>query len=132
MPGLFQLGDFTLASGVHSSWKIECDALAEGDWQALALMLFEHLPRPFYNVVGVPRGGEPLARALEPMATLETRRLLVVDDVWTTGGSMTRYINGNFPTRNDPAFFYEAIDRAVVFARSPVPPAVLALFSVPA
>ena len=43
---LFQLGDFTLASGQRSRWKIECDNLLAEDWQALAVIAAEILP-PF-------------------------------------------------------------------------------------
>jgi hypothetical protein len=71
---LFQLGDFTLASGASSLWKIECDALTPEDWQALAQMAVEILP-PFGEVVGVPRGGVPFADALRPFVTKYCRML---------------------------------------------------------
>lgn len=109
--GLFQRGEFTLASGAKSSWKIECDALTDEDWQTLALMLVEVLP-PFGWVEGVPRGGLPLAAALRPHVT--SGPCLIADDVWTTGGSMNRYADG----------CAEAVMGwmgAVVFARGPLP-----------
>lgn len=112
----FQLGLFRLHSGQESLWKIECDALTAEDWQTLAVMLMDYLPA-FGRVEGVPRGGIPLARALEPFAT--TGPLLVVDDVWTTGGSM-----------RDQVGVREAL-RAVVFARGPLEPGVVALFRLP-
>jgi orotate phosphoribosyltransferase len=111
--GLFQAGDFRLASGVRSPWKIDCDALVPADWTTLALMLRDRLP-PFGAVEGVPAGGLRLAEALAPYAT--TGPLLVVDDVWTTGGSWERWRAGR-----------EAVG-AVVFARGPVPPHITALF----
>jgi orotate phosphoribosyltransferase len=123
---LFQVGDFTLASEQKSTWKIECDALTEDDWDALAVMLVERLPRSFSGVTGVPRGGEPFARALKRFAIKDIDRgpentcLLVVDDVWTTGKSMRRFMDSL-------DIFYTPM-RAVVFARNPVPPDVIALF----
>lgn len=70
MGSLFRLGDFALASGSRSSWKIECDALTADDWRALAAMAVEVLP-PFARVVGVPRGGWPFMFALQPYAMCE-------------------------------------------------------------
>jgi orotate phosphoribosyltransferase len=121
--GLFQVGDFTLASGQRSRWKIECDALTLDDWQGLAAMLVERLPRPFSSVWGVPRGGVPLANALRPYGDMRLPRghVLFVDDVWTTGGSMQRFI-GEVMEHGD-------YSRAVIFARNPTPPDVVALFT---
>lgn len=85
---LFQTGNFRLASGRSSPWKIECDALASKDWQALAMMAMEFLP-PFREVVGVPTGGLPFAEALKGWETHDPEdRLLIVDDVFTTGKSI--------------------------------------------
>lgn len=118
---LFQVGDFTLASGQPSRWKIECDALTTDDWDALAVMLVERLPRPFSSVWGVPRGGVPLANALRPYADPSVQgHVLFVDDVWTTGGSMQRFI-GSVMEHGD-------YTRAVIFARNPVPSDVTAVF----
>lgn len=91
LPGLFQVGDFVLRSGLRSGWKIECDALSEGDWAAAALMAAEILP-PFGRVEGVPRGGVPFALALARHATRGP--LLIAEDVVTTGGSMERFRAG--------------------------------------
>lgn len=121
---LFQRGDFTLASGQRSCFKIECDALTDEDWSTLALMLAERLPE-FHEVVGVPRGGLPLADALREHRTLDKDGpLLVVDDVWTTGGSMRRFTENYHPDLEWIA--------AVAFARNPVPGWVTALWSVAA
>lgn len=84
---LFQIGDFTLASGAKSGWKIECDGISPDEWLALAKIASEILP-PFGAVEGVPRGGIPFADALCSYAT--EGPLLICEDVVTTGGSMER------------------------------------------
>lgn len=116
---LLQLADITLHSGRPSFFKIECDALTDEDWRAAAGMLARVLP-PFALVEGVPRGGLPLARHLTPFAIPDApgydRRRLIVDDVWTTGGSMEVHRAGR-----------DAIG-AVLFARGPVAPWVTPLF----
>lgn len=83
---LFQLGNFTLSSGLQSVWKIDCDALTDDDWQCLAWLVAKRLMIQFGQVLGVPRGGLKLAEALVPYAT--EGPLLIVDDVLTTGRSM--------------------------------------------
>lgn len=88
---LFQRGDFILASGAKSTWKIECDALTAEDWAGLAAQAVERLPA-FGAVEGVPRGGLPFANALRPYVT--TGPLLIAEDVVTTGGSMERFRDG--------------------------------------
>lgn len=106
MIGLFQLGNFKLASGEVSMWKIECDALTEDDWDCLAAMAAKIVPY-FGSVVGVPQGGLPFAKALRMYVTAGPR--LVVDDVFTTGGSLRKIMQDG--------------DLAVVaFARNPPPP----------
>lgn len=99
---LFQLGSFTLSSGKGSSFKIECDALRTGSWEAIAAELVKRLP-DFGDVEGVERGGIPLAEAMFPYIT--NGPLLIVDDVLTTGSSIERQRDGR------PAV------GAVVFAR---------------
>lgn len=123
--GLFQRGDFTLASGQRSSWKIECDALTPSDWDGLAAMLADRLPYSFSVVVGVPRGGIPFEKALTAHIDLRSRHTLVVDDVWTTGGSMARFIENQ---RGAWYMLDQPHMRAVAFARNPVPADVTAVF----
>lgn len=125
---LFQRGDFKLAGGARSSWKIECDALTEDDWDGLAAMLNEFLPQPFSRVVGVPRGGAPFAHALTTYATgKDDDLLLVVDDVWTTGASMFRFVIEELGLD----WVNDHFHMAVAFARKTTPAEVTALFSVP-
>lgn len=112
---LFQTGEFILASGVKSTWKIECDVLDIEDWKTIAKVLADRLPS-FGSVEGVPRGGIPLAVALESYVT--DGPLLVVDDVWTTGKSMKQHLDGR-----------EAL-KAVAFARGTLDPDVMAFLTV--
>ena len=86
---LFCVGHHKLASGDLSDWKIECDALSFSDWEGLARMAVELLPN-FGEVIGVPRGGLALAKAMRPWATDGKR--LVVDDVFTTGGTIRKFM----------------------------------------
>jgi hypothetical protein len=104
---LFQLGNFVLASGRNESFKIECDALAEDDWTCLAYLLFQRLPA-FGKVEGVPKGGLKLAEKMQIYCTRGCETLLIVDDVYTTGGSLERFRDGR-----------EAIG-AVIFSRTKV------------
>lgn len=118
---LFRTGSFSLASGESSRWKIDCDALTDDDWKALAVMAVEMLA-PFQSVYGVPSGGCPFELAL---AKYETGRrddpVLIVDDVWTTGGSWRRFRDQYLPG---------AVHGCVVFARRPIDqPGVKALFT---
>lgn len=117
-PSLFQLGKFKLASGMESSYKIECDALTDDDWACLAYLLFQKLP-PFGSCEGVPTGGLKLAQAMQKYCTPGATAVLIVDDVWTTGKSMINYM----------------LERgiqgigAVIFARGPVDRWVTPLFT---
>lgn len=103
---LFRLGRFMSAAREPLSWKVECDALTWNDWLCLAEVIGPRLH--FGQVEGVPRGGCPLARALEMYAT-PGGPLLIVDDVLTTGSSMERHRAGR-----------DAIG-VVLFARSDCP-----------
>lgn len=85
---LFQTGDYTLSSGIDSWFKIDCDALSDGSIETLARMVCR-LVGPFSSVEGVPTGGLRLARTLQQYAC-ESGPHLIVDDVFTTGGSMER------------------------------------------
>ncbi len=101
----------TLASGRQSSFKVECDDMSDEEIAQHARLLARILP-PFSSVEGVPRGGGRVAKALEPYADARARLPLVVDDVWTTGGSMRRYIEEHGIGH---------VNGAVLFSRGPTP-----------
>jgi orotate phosphoribosyltransferase len=126
MTNLFQSGEFILASGEEATWKIDCDALTDDDWETLAWMLMEHL-KPFAFVYGVPTGGEPLAAALKKYTDVGASKTLLVDDVWTTGKSMTKHIQ----TLNGGKGHEWRPQKAVIFARGHVPKDVVVLFKMP-
>ena len=115
MINLFQLGNFKSHSGEILPWKIDCDMLTEKDWECLAWMIVERV-RSFGKVEGIPTGGWELAHDLEQHITPDCSRLLIVDDVLTTGKSMEEYRH----TGDDIG--------AVVFARGPCPYWVTPLF----
>jgi hypothetical protein len=87
---LFKLEDFTSHSGKLLHWKIECEFLTEEDWDCLAFMIQEK--QQFQEVVGIPRGGIPLEKALDKYKTFNMAApLLIVDDVLTTGNSFLEF-----------------------------------------
>ena len=127
MSGLFQWGEFALASGAHSPWKIDCDALSVGDLTALAALAATRLPYRFTRVEGVPRGGLAFAEALRRHTVASTAPVvLLVNDVWTTGESMRRFqasLGLGKPPLGVP------VRGLVIFARAVPPPWVTALFT---
>lgn len=103
---LFQQIGFISHSGLDLTWKVECDALNDGDWETLAYMVACNTR--FGSVEGVPKGGLKFAEKLHSFITKGP--LLIVDDVLTTGNSMEEH-------RADR----DAIG-IVVFSRNPNPP----------
>jgi hypothetical protein len=114
MKWLFMLGSITLRSGKRSWWKVECDALTEYDWDAIARWIYMYA-RPYSEVIGVATGGEKLAIELNKYKSARGPRL-IVDDVLTTGETITALM-----TRPDDIGF-------VVFARGPLPERVRAMW----
>ena len=82
---LFVNKTFTMHSGDIGHWKIECDALTDGDLDTLAYIISRRLK--FNKVIGIPRGGIRIAKALEKYES-DKGFCLIVDDVLTTGSSM--------------------------------------------
>lgn len=89
---LFQLGKITLNSGKKSFFKIECDALTEEDWDCLAEIAMEEVIPGFKikEIISVPTGGDPFAKALQKFIDPEGDVILIVDDVLTTGKSIDK------------------------------------------
>ena len=117
---LFELGEFKLANGGLTNWKVECDALTEGDWRGLALMTYEVVD-PFDLVFGVPTGGYPYERAMRRYARTDRESddqldVLIVDDVFTTGGTIT-----SFREHLESQYKNISVQGAVAFARSAPP-----------
>lgn len=117
---LFNTGFFKLHSGLSSDFKIDCDALTDGDIRTIALQLVRRLPG-YYEVEGIPQGGLRLAEAMKdyavPFQPIRSDKILIVDDVFTTGRSMEKQRG----SRN------RAIG-AVIFARGDAPAWVTPLF----
>lgn len=121
---LFQVGDFTSHAGLPLTWKIECDAITEDEWNCLATMIMMYQQEPFSRVLGIPRGGLPLQKAMEKYVTKGDHPWMVVDDVYTTGTSFRQ-----FCTSKDTMWAF----KWCVFARKPIPlvDGINALFTMP-
>ena len=85
---LFQKCDIVLHSGGKSDFKIECDTLTNEDWNTLAYLISKKYS--FKETHGVPIGGLRLERALKQYRDKNSKTILVVDDVMTTGNSMRK------------------------------------------
>ena len=70
-------------------FKIVCDALIGRDWDCIAAITALHT-RPFRRVEPIERGGSPYAQALTRYVNPAAERILIVDDVLTTGESFER------------------------------------------
>ena len=122
---LFQTTDFKSHSGLDLSWKIECDALQDGEWFTLSKMIMELSP-PFSKAVGIPRGGVKLGDLLNIHGTgKRTDPICIVDDVITTGESMNDFRRTKH--WREPTEYIGW----VVFARTTPPDWVNVLFQMP-
>ena len=118
---IFQWGKFQSAAGRELDWKIDCDGLNSSDWHCIANIMARQL-RPFGRVHGVPRGGVPFADALAPHCRPECGMVLIADDVWTTGKSMTAFAD----TLDGQTWI-----GVVAFARGELPGNVIAFAEIP-
>ena len=124
---LFQWGDFVSHAGLDLKWKIECDAITDHQWEALAKMIMDYQTQPFYKVEGIPRGGMKLAEKLAPYASGNPDDFtMIVDDVYTTGTSFKEYID-----KHHPDWLAAMGYKWVVFARQQPKNGVRALFTMP-
>lgn len=83
---LFEKKNFILHSGEESNFKIECDALTDGDLETLAYIVSKKFN--FNGVYGIPTGGKRFAKTLKKYVNKKAMDYLIVDDVLTTGTSM--------------------------------------------
>jgi hypothetical protein len=103
---------FVSHSGVLLPFKIDCDGFTKEDWDIIADIIGTRVE--FNEVHGIPRGGLLLAERLVEYAKPQTkkkRRVLIVDDVLTTGASMLKAYDKHKKDDNK-------VKGVVVFARS--------------
>lgn len=118
---LFNLGEVKLHSGGTSDWKINCDALTDAAWECIAYLI--STKHKFGRVIGIPKGGLKLAKALTKYLA-DGAPTMIVDDVLTTGNSFEEireskesfgvvlFARGNCPNWVYPVFqLWEARDK---------------------
>lgn len=113
---LFQMKTFTGHSGGVLGWKIKCEYLNSLDIDCFAQLIARRVK--FRNVYGIPRGGSVLANALRDYTNHWATKILIVDDVLTTGGSMEEFREHLL---NEGVEDKENIQGVVLFARGPCP-----------
>jgi hypothetical protein len=87
---LFKWQKFKSSAGLDLDWKIECDALTPADWKCLANIVRNDTRfSPYHKVISIPRGGDKLTKLLKPYEDPKSKRILICDDVLTSGKSMT-------------------------------------------
>lgn len=89
---LFQLGNYKLHSGDSSDYIIDCNALTDEDLECIASQL-QGLVGLYGKVEGIPNGGLRLAEKMKKYITPISDRLLITDDVCTTGRSFIEHRN---------------------------------------
>jgi pyrimidine operon attenuation protein/uracil phosphoribosyltransferase len=89
---LFIDQSFTSHSGKHLPFKIECDNLTDEDLDVFCEMIINagktYPSMKFREVCGIPSGGLRIADKLKYKIDMTSNRLLIIDDVLTTGKSM--------------------------------------------
>lgn len=125
MENLFQKKRFTMHSGGVSDFKLECDALTRKDYETLAYMVSRKIQ--FKKCFGIPRGGLPFEKALKQYENNNSETILIVDDVFTTGGSIIQFKN---QLLQDGVINQETdVQVIVVFSRGKLLPNVVSIFS---
>lgn len=109
---MFRFGEIELSAGGTSDWKIECDDLTPEEIKGIAKIIFDNAG-PFRFAIGVPRGGLPFAHELNVLNAFrrisDSYPILLVDDVWNTGGSLLR-MRAKMPL-NQPCLKWAAFAR---------------------
>ena len=67
---IFIREDFISHAGLPLTWKVECDALTNKDYEALAKIVSEKMT--FRDVKGIPRGGIPFEMHLNNIVQITT------------------------------------------------------------
>lgn len=112
---LFIKKDWEMHSGGKSNFKIECDALTDEDLETLAYLIYSKFK--FSRVMGIPTGGTRLAEKLKNYVIEGEDKILIVDDVLTTGTSMEQAKHVHHRNLIDT----DQITGVVVFARGKCP-----------
>lgn len=92
---LFVNSPFQSHSGQSLPFKIECDNLSDEELDVFVNMIQNacksYNSLKFSSVMGVPSGGTRIADKLQQYTDETANRLLIIDDVLTTGKSMEEY-----------------------------------------
>lgn len=130
---IFQRGTFILNSSNVSRWKLELDDATDEEIATFAYMAIDTCRVPcFGSIVPVPKGksaskvdnAKRIADAMQRYVIPDVRTTLIVDDVFTTGGSINQCREGY--AAQHPGIYVSGF---VIFARSPTFGWVNALFT---
>lgn len=127
---LFQWGHFNLHSGEKTWWRIDCDALSDSEIALFAKLIIDKTPT-FNSVVGVDSHPGSSVHKLKQEADKYSspfvnndgkQRILIVDDVITTGSSMNQARSNLLLQASHLSEKYKPIIYgAVIFARGEYP-----------